>query len=323
MDISIRKNEHCIIGLPRCDYVFSSTRSCFIGYGFKQSPMEVGLLTRILEDLGIQTEEAGGNIKPAQSAFCAKICSKIITSQFCIALINNDEKDGLEIPNANVNMEYGLMLGFNKYVIPFQKESQRLPFNVAGLDTIKYSNSNFEAKALEVIKEAVAKTTQDNSRIREIDQILGTFLLTKEVVIADIEDHGEKNIYRLGAPFGFNLLNDFSGLKYFYFGNFTQFRREIILWRLQKLLKMLSERKNSLPKRAELGISDERALEQAQLFFEHCEIWLAVTNSEDKLWLQNALQRAPGIVPIEIFTIDDIREEGEKLRKLVTGNDYF
>jgi len=62
---------------------------------------------------------------------------KIITAQFCIVLINNDEMEGREIPNANVNMEYGLMLGFNKYVLPFQRASQRLPFNVAGLDTIK------------------------------------------------------------------------------------------------------------------------------------------------------------------------------------------
>ena len=84
------------------------------------------LLKKLLEERGIQPIEAGGSLAPAQSAFCAKICSKIITSQFCIALLNNDEKDGIEIPNANVNMEYGIMLGFNKYVIPFQKDSQKL-----------------------------------------------------------------------------------------------------------------------------------------------------------------------------------------------------
>jgi hypothetical protein len=42
-------------------------------------------------------------------------------------------KKGAEIPNANVTMKYGLMLGFNKYVIPFQRASQQLPFNVSGL----------------------------------------------------------------------------------------------------------------------------------------------------------------------------------------------
>ena len=140
MDNRIRRNEICIVGLPRCDFVFSSTRTCFIAYGFENSPLEVSVLRRLLEDRGILAEEAGGSLAPGQNAFCAKICSKIITAQFCIVLINNEEVDGREIPSANVNMEYGLMLGFNKYVIPFQRAPQKLPFNVAGLDTIKYGD---------------------------------------------------------------------------------------------------------------------------------------------------------------------------------------
>ena len=137
MDKRIRKNDICIIGLPRCDFVFSSTRSCFIAYGFEDSPLEMTIIKSILEDRGIQAIEAGGTLAPGQNAFCSKICSKIIAAQFCVVLLNNDEKDGNEIPNANVNMEYGLILGFNKYVVPFQRKSQKLPFNVAGLDTVK------------------------------------------------------------------------------------------------------------------------------------------------------------------------------------------
>ncbi|MGD9728842.1 MAG: hypothetical protein AB7G68_15530 [Nitrospiraceae bacterium] len=53
MDITIRKNEHCVIGLPRCDYVFSSTRSCFIAYGFDESNLEMSLLRKILQEKGI------------------------------------------------------------------------------------------------------------------------------------------------------------------------------------------------------------------------------------------------------------------------------
>src|SRR3989339_1917440 len=127
MDISIRRNEHCIIGLPRCDFVFSSTRTCFIAYGFKTSSFEMAILRNILQSKGIQCEEAGGQLAPGQYAFCQKICSKIITSQFSIIILNNDSKNGQLVPNANVNMEYGLMLGFNKYLIPFQLEVQELP----------------------------------------------------------------------------------------------------------------------------------------------------------------------------------------------------
>ena len=129
MDKTIRRNQIYVIGLPRCDFVFSSTRTCFIAYGFRDSALEMNILRHLLDKRGIQLYEVGGALAPGQNAFCAKICSKIITSQFCIVLINNEESEGREIPNANVKMEYGLMLGFNKYVIPFQRESQKLPFN--------------------------------------------------------------------------------------------------------------------------------------------------------------------------------------------------
>ena len=81
------------------------------------------------------------------------------------------------MPNANVNMKYGLMLGFNKYVIPFQHESQKLPFNMAGLDTVKYTNSNFEKEAAKAIDVAVVPTSQETTPAFNPDQILEIFLL--------------------------------------------------------------------------------------------------------------------------------------------------
>ena len=114
------------------------------------------ILKKLLESKGIQPIEAGGELAPGQNAYC----SKIITSQFCIVLSNNDEQDGLKIPNANVNMEYGLMLGFNKYIIPFQRKEQKLPFNLASLDTVKYTNQDFERLASDAIDQAIAATEQ-------------------------------------------------------------------------------------------------------------------------------------------------------------------
>jgi predicted nucleotide-binding protein len=175
MDKTIRRNEICVIGLPRCDFVFSSTRTCFIAYGFQESPLEMTILRSLLENRGIQPVEAGGMLAPAQNAYCAKICSKIIISQFCVVLLNNEESNGIEIPNANVNMEYGLMLGFNKYVIPFQRASQKLPFNVAGLDTIKYTNSNFNKLAEVAIDQAIRETQQDAPPPIRPDQFLEAF----------------------------------------------------------------------------------------------------------------------------------------------------
>jgi predicted nucleotide-binding protein len=130
------------------------------------------IVRNLLTQKGIQCEEAGGNLAPGQNAFCQKICSKIITSQFCIVLLNHDDENGKLVPNANVNMEYGLMLGFNKYLIPFQQENQTLPFNVAGLDTVKYGKNSFESKASTAIDIAIEKTNQNQPDLTTPDQVI-------------------------------------------------------------------------------------------------------------------------------------------------------
>ena len=192
MDITIRRNEHCIIGLPRCDFAFSSTRTCFVAYGFKTSPLEMTIIKNLLKERGIQCEEAGGSLAPGQSAFCQKICSKIITSQFCIVLLNHDEETGLLVPNANVNMEYGLMLGFNKYLIPFQLKEQSLPFNVSALDTVKYGKENFESEASKAIEIAIEKTKQGQASLTPPNQLIELFLLSNKALYSTVDNEGEK-----------------------------------------------------------------------------------------------------------------------------------
>lgn len=309
MDKTIRKNEICVIGLPRCDFVFSSTRTCFIAYGFEESSLEMDLLKKLLEEEGIQPIEAGGSLAPAQSAFCAKICSKIITSQFCIVLINNDEKNGSEIPNANVNMEYGLMLGFNKYVIPFQKESQKLPFNVAGLDTIKYNSKNFKDKAISAIKEAVKLTNQETNSIDKSDQILELFILNRNYLWAQLDNDGEKNIFRLGSPLGFNLLHDFPGDKFVFIDRFTMLRPEVVLWRLRKLNEILNGRRSSLPSRVTIGTITPELFPVVDQLFSNAKIWVVVTSNEDKISVQKELEGNHLDYCVDIISLDDVMTE--------------
>jgi hypothetical protein len=315
MDISIRKNVHCVIGLPRCDFVFSSTRTCFIAYGFKTSPMEMTILRNLLEQRGIQCEEAGGQLAPGQNAFCQKICSKIITAQFCIVLLNQDEKEGRLMPNANVNIEYGLMLGFNKYLIPFQREKHILPFNVAGLDTVKYADENFEKMAGAAIDIAVTKTNQESSSSPPPDQIIGIFLLSKKLTFANTQDPGEKNIFLMGSHFGFNLLHDFSGLVYHFFGNFTPFRSEAVIWRLKMLNELLNARKDSIKARVEIGLVKPENTEKFKSFFSSLKVIVLVTTDEDKaLILQNMVQ-PKFAYNLEIYSLVDMKTELEKLDK--------
>lgn len=313
MDKRIRRNEICVIGLPRCDFVFSSTRTCFIAYGFAESPLEKGILRHVLEERGIQAVEAGGALAPAQNAFCAKICSKIITSQFCAVLLNNEESEGREVPNANVNMEYGLMLGFNKYVIPFQRASQKLPFNVAGLDTIKYTDADFERLASGAVDQAIRETQQDAPPPFSPDQILEVFLLTKKALVTPINTEGDRNVYQIGAPLGFNLLNDFTGLNYMYFGNFTALRPEVILWRVKLLTEILDGRRATLDTRVRAGIATEAQARLLDELLGRLQVWLVVTTNEDKTKVEQGLDS--GAYRVEVFSVADVASELEKLGK--------
>lgn len=184
-DLRVRKNDKCVIGLPECNYVFSSSNSCFIAYGFNTSGREKDFITEVLVNKGIEPVEAGNRITSGEFAFCTKICSKIITSRFCIALLNEDtiEEQGVNfsVPNANINIEYGLMIGFNKFVIPFQEERFNLPFNVAALDTIKYNSSNFGDKAKKAVDDAISKTSPKGEVPETFDLILSKFLILKPV----------------------------------------------------------------------------------------------------------------------------------------------
>jgi len=309
LDITIRRNEQCIVGLPRCDFVFSSTRTCFVAYGFKTSPLEMTIIRNLLEHRGIQCEEAGGKLAPGQNAFCQKICSKIITSQFCIVLLNHDEENGKLVPNANVNMEYGLMLGFNKYLVPFQQETHTLPFNVAGLDTVKYDNTSFESKASTAIDVAIEKTRQDQASLTTPDQLIGLFLLYKKALFSPIDNDGEKNIFRMGSPFGFNLLNDFSGMIYIFFGNFTALRPEIVIWRLQMLNDLLNERRSSLKQRIELKLVTQEQVELAESLFTRMKIWLLVTSEEDKTIIMAETKSVTFFDSMQVYSIADVKKQ--------------
>jgi hypothetical protein len=308
MDKRIRRNELCVIGLPRCDFVFSSTRACFIGYGFRESTLEMNILRYLLNARGIEPIEAGGTLAPAQNAFCAKICSKIITSQFCVVLLNNDLRDGNEVPNANVNMEYGLMLGFNKYVVPFQRQHQTLPFNVAGLDTVKYTNEDFEVKAANALDLAIRKTTQESVPAMTPDQILEAFLLSQQVLVVPLNTEGDRNLYELGRPLGFNMLMTFDGMRYLYFGNFTALRGETALWRIQTLQQIFAARFGSLPERIKLGLASVGNGEAAALkmFLEQLQIWVLVTSDDERDTLQAAAARAKRFCAVRVFAISDI-----------------
>jgi hypothetical protein len=65
------------------------------------------------------------------------------------------------------------------------------------------------------------------------------------MVVNTLSNDADKPLFELGNVCGFNLINDFSGLKYVYFGNFAYLTVDAILWRLRKLQTLLLERSNA------------------------------------------------------------------------------
>lgn len=318
VDIRIRKNERCVIGLPVCDYVFSSTRSCFIAYGFATSGLERDILRSLLEERGIEPVEAGAQLEPGKSVFCVKICSKIIVSQFCIVLANNDIIRKQERANANVNMEYGLILGHNKYVIPFQRDDQTLPFNVAGLDTIKYNQSNFRVLARVAIDQAIKETRQSEPTPSNT-QLIELFLLINNATVANVQhDAGARAIFELGRDFGFNLLAKFDGLTYIFLGNFTSLEVHPVIWRLSKLLELLRARIASVETRVQLGFGTDEDANRVNFLISRLEIWLVVAGATEDQALKQWIDEQPAAFSIHIFTLDDVNRIVEQVPGLRT-----
>jgi hypothetical protein len=266
----------------------------------------MNILQSLLNGRGIEPVEAAGALAPGQNVFCAKICSKIIVSQFCAILANNDVRNGVETPNANVLFEYGLMVGFNKYVIPFQREIQTLPFNVAGLDTIKYSNQSFKQKASEAIDAAITATTQQITASLTPDQVLEAWVLSKRMLVVSITAEGDRALFELGRPLGFNLLVTFDGMRYAYLGNFTLLRPETVLWRVRTLEEIIRERLGSLPHRVELGIAKPEPQELLGKVLRELQILLLVTSDGEREAVKQAIAVKPVTLPVHVFSLNDV-----------------
>ena len=113
----------------------------------------------------------------------------------------------------------------------------------------------------------------------------------------------------MGSPLGFNLLNDFSGLNYIYFGNFTPLRPEVALWRLRMLNEILEGRRESITVRMQVGMVTQ---EQAQMFenlLDRLQIWAVLSNDDAKTAVQVELQTSPLRYRSEVYSLADVSLE--------------
>jgi hypothetical protein len=268
------------------------------------------ILRALLKERRIEAHEAGGLLTPGQQVFCLKICSKIIQSQFCIVLLNNETVGNAERTNPNVHVEYGMMLGFNKYILPFQHEDYQLAFNVAGLDTIKYDNQSFKAKAAAAIDQAVLETAQPSTEKTPVSPDVGAYLLTRGAIVTSLDNPGDNAIYQLGAVCGFNLCSAFSGNRYIYYGNFPKLQPSVIAWRVKKLVEIVDDRLSGLDFRVKKGIVTKEQQDLFSTMRQELEIWLLTKNTEDREAVRKLLDGCN--VTLSMFTEADVSNEVSK-----------
>jgi len=153
-------NERCFIRKEhKCGKMFGASKSCFVACPSEEEikPL-LELSSEKLSKLGIEAVIAVRERAYGQDIFCTKICGKIIESQFCLVILDDQITKVTNIPNPNVYYEYGLMTSLGKHIIPLQKEDLTLAFNIQSHDTIKYNNSNMAAELDRAFRDAVRIT---------------------------------------------------------------------------------------------------------------------------------------------------------------------
>lgn len=268
MDKTIRKNELCFIGMPSCGVGYESAKSCFLACpSHDKYTLKIEVIKDIVEAKQYECHVALKKIDPGHFAFCTKICSKIIQSQFCIVLLDHspDSTNSKEHPNPNVHFEYGMMISQNKHIIPLQDEKYNLAFNIAPLDTIKYNDSNFKIKVNESVTNAITRATENKitGPIPQGPEIF-TFYNMYGYRMSDIQNNLFKFLYEFGASLGFFLFDNSKDFKYKFIGPFDlEYPQKAILH-----TKLLIDNLISAYKKAMLGVTDDKK-EQAKKNFEY------------------------------------------------------
>jgi hypothetical protein len=189
----------------------------------EEHALKVEIIKDIVESRQYECHIALKRLDPGNFAFCTKICSKIIQSQFCIVLLDPSRgtKD-CQHANANVNLEYGMMLSMNKHIIPLQEAKYTLPFNISPLDTVKYTQDTFKTKVAEAVNASVLRVAESSSASQPLQgHEVATFYNLEGFTVSLLEGSQFLQLLcRYGSHLGFYLFETHAKLAYRFVGAF-------------------------------------------------------------------------------------------------------
>ena len=111
----------------------------------------------------------------------------------------------------------------------------------------------------------------------------------------------------------FNLLNDFSGMQYIFFGNFMTLRPEVIVYRLRMLAEIVDGRLSSMEARITTGLIDKQEMELAEELLGSLQIWVIVSSDKDKSVVTDEFIKKPINFDCEFFSYDEVKSKLEGL----------
>lgn len=309
-----RINESCIIGLPTCGNAFSSSRMAFIATPMDEEfALELEVISSLLTEKGYESYIALQNFDPAKFAFCTKICSKIITSQFCIVLLNSSshrDHPDIKMPNPNVHLEYGLMLALKKHILPFQREGDALAFNIRPLDTILYTKGSFKALSNRVIGEAILHTSRPTRTLPSSNALIKyTSVLGLRIIQLDSVEI--KHLYKLGEPMGFLLLD---GNDIVYLGLFELESAKEVVFRLKLLLEALYKAKQDFEEITKNNMTPKQ-VKNAYRIWNQLRVEVLISGEVDRARIERrVLDLTEGFdsIPWKLVTENDMQQAIDK-----------
>ena len=293
------QNRSCILDLPYCGHFFGSEPGVFIAIPDKEKYVfEINALDNLLKERGLKSYLMPEAVKQNKIVFCEQVCSKIISSSFC--LVFTEKTLGR---STDVHLLYGIMLAFDKMVIPLEKIVPATK-GFTPLPVIVYYPDNFYSIAGTVIEKACSKAAAKGLLgAFHGDEELQQYFVKQGLRALPVEDPVTRSFYRIAYPLDFILLQ---GEAFVFFGSFESLEHEEVAARLRLLFQGLSEMKNRFETLFKNTFSFE-SMEIAYRIFSKISIETVVSGNIDIKKLLSEISGAT--IPITVINRETIRKK--------------
>jgi hypothetical protein len=291
------QNRSCMLDLPYCGHFLGCEESVFIAIpdGEKYG-MEISTLNGLLGERGLKSYIMPVAGKEDKLTFCEQVCSKIISSRFCIVFT---EKNLAR--SADVHLSYGIMLAFDKIVIPLEKIATNSD-GFTPLPVIIYYPDNFQTIAGTIIEEALPKASKRGLLgMLHGDEELQQYFVRHGLRVLPLDNPVTRAFYRVAYPLDFLILE---GNTFVFFGSFESLNHEEVAARLRLLIQGLMELKGRFETLFKNTFSFEM-MELAYRIFSKISIETVVSGNINVGKLLSEI--SGGTIPIKIINRETIR----------------